>query len=267
MGAAAIGITVTPISGTNDLLRDEAALAFVDVENRSGVQIEDEGTLNFEVKRESGPWVPCTGPQPPIDVPGRRDFIFGSPLRPGETRKLYYGSLGRLQCPLLTHVVGGFQIRAVLTSRQMGIVVSPPQQVTVREPTGLDAAALRYKEEKGRMLSTSEFLIRFPGSRYAAPFLPAEAPENPPQPMSARAAGFRNGPGFAELEPRQALLRAFLDRNPDHLFSELLLREYVAIAAARGDRAALEWGVGKMEARRPGSQDTLDARALLEQAR
>ena len=267
VSSASMQITLTPINGTNDLLREEVPFGVVEVDNLTPVEVGAAGsTLSFEVRRAGGNWERCRGPQPPIDVQDRPRSPFGVPIRPGERRAMYLGALDGT-CRNLTGADGTFEMRAVFESKQTGVVTSPPQLVTVREPTGVDAAALDYKTKLGRRFSRGEFLVKFPGSRYVAPYLPAGRPDRPTQPIAERARSLRVSPTAAELDGRQSSIGAFLERNPRHLFADALLREYVAIASARGDMAALESGVRAMESRHPGSTEAAEARELLQSQR
>ena len=260
--ANSLALSLSPINGTNDLLRNEVPFGFVEVENLTTGSLGAAGaTFALEVRPVGSDWQRCPGLQ--IDIPDAPRPPFGSELQPRERRNIYLGSLD-VFCPELGKKSGRVEIRPVFESKETGLVMGVPQAILVREPEGLDLAALEFREQQGQRLSRDQFVAKFPGSRYVAPYILNGRPDRPLRPLAQVAKELRGSPSASQLGVRQERLGAFLERNPGHLFAEPLLREYVAIASARGDKAALESGIRAIEARHPGSKEAAEARELLQ---
>ena len=259
-GSSGLRVELSPLSGTNQLLRKEVPYATVTYESVAvPAIIFGEGSAErFELRPRGGDWNDCpVNPDNTKDAP--QVFHVGRGLEAGTPQQHYIGRVDHI-CPEITDRTGTFEIRVVYVE-QGRQVASASQLFEVRDPIGSDAEALSVLEKTGNSVDQRSFVRRFPSSPYSAPFIGARRPGSPVPDFRRWSAELERSVPRAERIAEASLLQKFVNGNPGHLFAEGVRTQLVALAAANGDLSLLRTNVGELE--RAGSKSAVRARAFL----
>jgi hypothetical protein len=260
LGSADVEVNLSPLNGTNLLLRGEVPYVVLGYKNVSKHSVDiGDAHETTQVRASGGEWRVCEDrihvSASRIGAPSRSPLM----LSPGETRRFHHSLEDR--CPGITSTVGTFEVRMDSDVTTVG-VISMGQHFVVVEPEGLDAEALRTLKT-GRVGARADFLKKYAGTPYAAPFVLSRHVSAKPLGLQTWAAGMRQEEGDERLRLRSQVLQAFLARNPAHLFADDARRDLIAVSGALGDAQTLEKAVKDLEARDPESADAKEARGML----